>query len=172
MPLRLYAVLRLRSRRGGVLPAGIRKTNISLLRCGTFAAAVSEDQKSGITSPSIEDLIDFDRAIRRLAGVSDAILPARYGSTSPNASGASASARSRTSRSACASVGVAGRTLSIAAPYRIRSCTCHVSRARARARIAASSSSRPLQPIARKHIPAIFVRAGGDTVGARKSKRD
>jgi Gas vesicle synthesis protein GvpL/GvpF len=80
--LRLYAVVRLK-RRTARLPAGLARERLRLIDAG-FAAAVVSEARAAL-EPTDSNLLEYDRVIRKLAAVSLAILPARFGVTAESA---------------------------------------------------------------------------------------
>ena len=80
MPVRLYAVLRLRPRKRGLLPAGVKGERLTILSCAGCSVAVADTL--GPLEPAVDNLLEFDRVIRALEDLSDAILPARFGAVS------------------------------------------------------------------------------------------
>jgi hypothetical protein len=76
MAVRLYAVLRFRRGSRGHLPSGLQGEPVRILKLHGMSLAVGESP--GTLSPSAENLIAFDRVVRSLAHVSEAILPARF----------------------------------------------------------------------------------------------
>jgi hypothetical protein len=80
MAVRFYAVLRLRPRAGALLPGGVQGEKLRLLKCPGCSAAVADVRVA--LEPAVANLLEFDRVIRGLAAVSEAILPARFGAVS------------------------------------------------------------------------------------------
>src|SRR3954466_9054507 len=79
MDVRLYAVLRIPHRRRVALPRGLGSEVIRIITCGGVSAAVADISRPVEASP--RNLFAFARIVRELAGLSDAILPARFGAT-------------------------------------------------------------------------------------------
>src|SRR6266566_2289166 len=77
MTVRLYAVLRLLQPLRAVLPPGLSGERLRIVNCGGVSAAVANSRAP--IEPSAENLLEFDRSIRALADISEAILPARFG---------------------------------------------------------------------------------------------
>jgi hypothetical protein len=77
MSVRLYAVLRLRPRSRVILPSGLGGEEIRVLNYRGLSAAVAVECIAA--EPSPDALRQFDGAIRSLAQMSAAILPARFG---------------------------------------------------------------------------------------------
>ena len=82
-PLYLYAVL-------GAAPAaplgeGLAGEPLRTIHCGAVVAAVGLIAESPSVSP--ESLRGHDAVVRRLTGVVDALLPARFGTLAPDARG-------------------------------------------------------------------------------------
>ena len=83
MTVRLYAVLRLRPRPRPALPRGLHGEHLTIVKHAGCSMAVAEAPAP--LDPAVENLLEFDRVIRALAGLSEAILPARFGTLSPSA---------------------------------------------------------------------------------------
>jgi hypothetical protein len=77
MTVRLYAVLRLRPRSRRGPPPGLHGERLRILKCPEFSVVVADVRAA--LQPTVDNLLEFDRIIRALANVSDAILPARFG---------------------------------------------------------------------------------------------
>jgi hypothetical protein len=82
MGVRLYAVLRLLQPSRAALPPGLSGERLRILNCGGLSAAVANSR--GAIEPSAENLLEFDRSVRALADISEAILPARFGMLAPS----------------------------------------------------------------------------------------
>jgi hypothetical protein len=80
MPLRLYAVLRLRGRVRPKLPRGLRGERLKIVKYAGCAVAVADTR--AVLDPELDNLLEFDRVICELAALSEAILPARFGTVS------------------------------------------------------------------------------------------
>jgi hypothetical protein len=83
MSVRLYAVLRLRRRSGTALPRGLQGERLKILTCAGCSVAVADTRRT--LEPAVQNLLGFDRVICALAEMSEAILPARFGTVAPSA---------------------------------------------------------------------------------------
>ena len=87
MAVRLYAVLRLRPRTRKSLPSGLHGERLRVVECAGYALAVADTV--GPLEPTVDDLLQFDRVIRSLHDLSNAILPARFDAVAPSVSAVS-----------------------------------------------------------------------------------
>jgi hypothetical protein len=107
MPVRLYAVLRLRPRARPTLPRGLQGERLKILKHAGYSLAVADTR--AVLEPAVDNLLEFDRVIRALAALSEAILPARFGSVSPSAASLKSEIAERAAALATALDNVTGR---------------------------------------------------------------